>query len=95
MELTLVALLLPFLAALLAPGLTRGLGHRAAWLLALVPVFSFARLASFLPDVAAGEKITGGFAWVPSFNLSYSWYLDGLSLTFALLVTGIYALIVL
>ncbi len=95
MELTLVALLLPFLAALLAPGLTRGLGHRAAWLLALVPVFSFARLASFLPDVAAGEKITGGFAWVPSFNLSYSWYLDGLSLTFALLVTGIGALIVL
>ncbi len=95
MELTFLAFLAPFLAALVAPGLTRLLGHRAAYVLALVPLAILLRLLSFLPDVMAGEKVTGGFAWVPSFNLSYSWYLDGLSLTFALLVTGIGALIVL
>lgn len=95
MELTFLALMTPFLAALAAPGLVRLLGHRAAYVLALAPGLAFARLATFLPDVMAGEKATGGFAWVPSFNLSYSWYLDGLSLTFALLVTGIGVLIVL
>lgn len=95
MEMTFLALIAPFLAALAAPGLVRVLGHRAAFLLALVPAAGFVRLAGYLPDVMAGEKVTGGFAWVPSFNLSYSWYLDGLSLTFALLVTGIGTLIVL
>ncbi|MND79311.1 Na(+)/H(+) antiporter subunit A [compost metagenome] len=39
--------------------------------------------------------MTGGYAWVPSFNLSFSWFIDGLSLTFALLITGIGLLIVL
>ncbi|MBB4065765.1 putative monovalent cation/H+ antiporter subunit A [Gellertiella hungarica] len=95
MELTFLALLTPFIAALFAPALTRVLGARAAFVLVLAPILSFARLLTYLPDVMAGEKVTGGFAWVPSFNLSYSWYLDGLSLTFALLVTGIGALIVL
>lgn len=95
MEATFLALIAPFLAAIAAPGLVRVMGHRAAFALALVPALVAVRLAGFLPDVMAGEKVTGGFAWVPSFNLSYSWYLDGLSLTFALLVTGIGTLIVL
>ena len=89
---TVLALVLPFLAAFAAPFLVRA-GRGVAGVLVLVPVFSFARLATYLPEVMAGEKATGGFVWVPSFNLSYSWYLDGLSLTFALLVTGIGALI--
>jgi multicomponent Na+:H+ antiporter subunit A len=87
-------LVLPFLAALLAPVLVRA-GRGVSWVLALVPLFAFVRFAGYLPEVMNGEKVTGGFAWVPSFNLSYSWYLDGLSVTFALLVTGIGALIVL
>lgn len=48
-----------------------------------------------LPEIAAGGVVTGGYAWVPSFNLSFSWFIDGLSLTFALLITGIGLLIVL
>ncbi|NKN39551.1 putative monovalent cation/H+ antiporter subunit A [Agrobacterium sp. a22-2] len=93
--LTLLALLLPFAAALAAPLLTRRLGHNAAWVLALVPAFAFVHFLKFLPEIAAGEVVTGGYAWVPSYNLSFSWFLDGLSLTFALLITGIGTLIVL
>jgi hypothetical protein len=37
----------------------------------------------------------GGFQWVPSYNVSFSWLIDGLSLTFALLISGIGALIIL
>lgn len=93
--LTFLALSLPFLAALLAPLLVRLLGHNAAFVLALAPVMSFLHFLCFLPEVSRGEFFTGGYAWVPSYNLSFSWYIDGLSLTFALLITGIGALVVL
>lgn len=92
---TLICLLLPFLAALVASPLTRKFGQHAAWLLAPAPAFSFLYFATYLPEIANGEVVTGGYAWVPSFNLSFSWFIDGLSLTFALLITGIGTLIVL
>lgn len=94
-DLTWVAMLLPFAAAVVAPWLTARTGAAAAWFLALAPALAFAHFAGFLPEVAAGERVTGGYAWVPSLNLSFSWFIDGLSLTFALLITGIGALIVL
>ena len=94
-SLTFIALFAPFLAALLAPLLVGKLGSRSAWLLALIPALVFVHFLGFLPEVAAGEVVTGGYVWVPSFNLSFSWFIDGLSLTFALLITGIGALIVL
>ncbi len=93
--LTFLSLFLPFLAALVAPVLVKRLGHRAAWLLALAPALAFAHFATMLPQVAAGGVVTGGYAWVPSFNLSFSWFLDGLSLTFSLLISGIGVLVVL
>ncbi|MCZ7463232.1 putative monovalent cation/H+ antiporter subunit A [Rhizobium rhizogenes] len=93
--LTFLSMFLPFLAALAAPVLVKRLGHNAAWLLALAPGLAFVHFALMLPDIAAGGVVTGGYAWVPSFNLSFSWFIDGLSLTFALLITGIGLLIVL
>jgi len=92
---TLLCLFLPFLAAFLAPAVIRAFGHAGSWLLALAPLLSFLHFLTFLPEVADGGVVTGGFAWVPSLNLSFSWFLDGLSLTFALLITGIGTLIVL
>ncbi|MGF0524185.1 putative monovalent cation/H+ antiporter subunit A [Agrobacterium pusense] len=92
---TFLSLFLPFLAALAAPALVRRFGHNAAWILAIAPALSFVHFALMLPQVAAGGVVTGGYAWVPSFNLSFSWFIDGLSLTFALLITGIGLLIVL
>ncbi|CUX28753.1 putative monovalent cation/H+ antiporter subunit A [Agrobacterium deltaense Zutra 3/1] len=93
--LTFLSLFLPFLAALAAPVLVKRFGHNAAWLLAIAPALAFAHFALMLPEIAAGGVVTGGYAWVPSFNLSFSWFIDGLSLTFALLITGIGLLIVL
>lgn len=93
--LTFLALALPFVAALLAPLLTRLLGHNAAWVLALFPLGVVLHFAGFWPEVAKGEVVTGGYAWIPSFNVSFSWLIDGLSLTFVLLIAGIGMLIVL
>jgi len=93
--LTFLALCLPLIGAAAAPLAVRIFGAKAAWPLALVPLLSFLHFTRFLPEIAAGEVATGGYVWVPSYNLSFSWFLDGLSLTFALLITGIGTLIVL
>ena len=93
--LTLLCLFLPFLAALLAPVVIRIAGRAGSWILALAPLLAFVHFLTFLPEIAEGGVVTGGYAWVPSLNLSFSWFVDGLSLTFALLITGIGTLIVL
>lgn len=94
-DLTFLALLLPFLGAIVAPLLTRILGANAAWVLALIPVAILLHFSGFSAEIARGEVVTGGYVWVPSFNVSFSWLVDGLSLTFILLISGIGALIVL
>jgi len=94
-SLTLLALLLPFLGAIAAPLLTRVLKHNAAWVLALVPLWIFIHFTGFMGTVAGGETVAGFFDWIPSLGVGFSWYLDGLSLTFALLISGIGTLIVL
>ena len=94
-SLTFLALLLPFLGALAAPLLCRVLKNNAAWPLAAVPLFIFLHFAGFLEPVAQGRPVAGGYDWIPSLGVRFSWYLDGLSLTFALLITGIGTLIIL
>jgi multicomponent Na+:H+ antiporter subunit A len=94
-SLTLFVLFLPFLAALAAPFLTRALGHNAAWVLALAPAFIFVHFLGFVGTVAGGAPAGGGIDWIPSLGVRLSWFLDGLSLTFALLISGIGTFIVL
>lgn len=93
--LTGLALLLPFAAALAAPTLLRRIGPGAIWLLAFAPAALFLHFLRLALAGADGLVTTGGFDWAPSLGLRLSWYLDGLSLTFALMITGIGALIVL
>ncbi|NKJ97433.1 putative monovalent cation/H+ antiporter subunit A [Rhizobium leguminosarum bv. viciae] len=93
--LTFLALCLPLVGALAAPFVIRIFGANGAWLLAIAPLLAFLHFLRFIPKIARGEVVTGGYSWVPSFHLSFSWFLDGLSLAFALLITGIGTLIVL
>lgn len=87
-------LLAPFIAALLAPLVSRGTGPAAGWILAIAPAALFACLFSFIGDVAAGVPQRIAIDWVPALGLSLGFYIDGLSLTFGLLITGIGALII-
>ena len=93
--LTFLALLLPFAAAAIAPVLTKALKHNAAWVLALAPALIFLHFTGFVGTISSGETLTGGYVWSPSLSVDFSWFLDGLSVTFALLITGIGTLIVL
>jgi multicomponent Na+:H+ antiporter subunit A len=84
LSLTLLAIFLPFVAAAIAPFLTRSMGHNAAWVLAAAPALLFLHWLGFLGPVSSGQAMTGGVSWIPSLGVDISWYVDGLSLTFAL-----------
>ncbi len=83
------------LAMLAAPPLAARLDQRAGWLLALAPFAAFVHFLTQMPAVAAGGVITSTLAWVPALGVELAFRLDGLSLLFALLITGIGTLIVL
>ncbi|MDZ7269027.1 MAG: putative monovalent cation/H+ antiporter subunit A [candidate division KSB1 bacterium] len=63
------------------------------WLLAILPAGALIYLLSLTGRVAAGESVILSLNWVPSLAVSFSFLLDGLSLLFAVLITGIGALI--
>lgn len=73
----------------------------AAWVrpASILPVALAAALfgifCTMLPAVSAGDTLRWAHDWVPSLNLTLSFFIDGLSVTFALLISGIGALILL
>ena len=55
----------------------------------------FLYFTSFVGPVARGEVLRLTFEWVPSLGIALSFVVDGLSLTFALLISGIGTLVLL
>jgi multicomponent Na+:H+ antiporter subunit A len=89
----LLAVLSGVAASLAAPWIYR-IGHGATgWLLAVLPFGLMIYFGSFLTAVAAGEVFVFSYDWVPSLGIRLSFLLDGLSVLFALLISGIGALI--
>ncbi len=86
----------PFLLALLlaAPWIRKTF-HQSAqtFLTTLVMAGLFFAFLGYVPRVQAEQVILQTFDWIPSLGIRLSFYLDGLSLIFALIVTGIGALI--
>ena len=87
------AVLAGFAGAFVAPPLWRRAGRATGWALALVPLSAFLYFASWLPEVAAGHTTVLRHEWVPGLQVALSFRVDGLSLLFALLVSGIGTLI--
>ncbi len=82
-----------FILAVAAPWVSRLTGRAAGWILALLPLALTVYFASFLGPVASGETYHAGHDWVPSLGVNLSFTLDGLSLLFALLISGVGALV--
>jgi multicomponent Na+:H+ antiporter subunit A len=89
------AVLSIFLVAALSPLVVRATRRWSGAVLALVPAGVFAYFIAQVPRVMGGDPVETSHAWVPAYDLGLTFYLDGLSLLFALLVTGIGTLIVL
>lgn len=57
--------------------------------LAFLPLLLFIYFLLHLPEVSLGSAFTQHIDWVPSLKINFDFKLDGLSLLFALLITGI------
>jgi multicomponent Na+:H+ antiporter subunit A len=86
-------LLLHLLAAVLAPVLVRWWGRQAFLVLALVPAAAFGWLLAQLTTVTGGGEVHETTPWIPALGLDIALRLDPLALTFALLVSGVGALV--
>lgn len=85
----LLAVLSGFLLAIIAPALHRLVGNYIGWLLALLPASLTAYFASLIPAIREGESLLIENQWMPGLEISLDFMVDGLSLVFALLISGI------
>ncbi len=87
---------IPMLAALVIPFLFKKVnGIHTGWFVLVIPVLLFGLYTTLLPMVQRGETHSSSFDWIPSLDISFISYIDGLSLLFSLLITGIGSLVVL
>lgn len=89
----LLAVVFSFMVSLAAPLIYRWRQEASGWVLALLPAGLFAYFASLLPQVMQTEAVREVTLWMPSFGVNLSFWLDGLSLLFVLLITGLGTLI--
>ncbi|OZU89311.1 Na+/H+ antiporter subunit A [Virgibacillus indicus] len=91
-----LAIIIPFLAAVLIPLLNKRFsGIHIGWFVLLVPAALFIALIRYIPSIADGETYSHTINWIPSYGINFTTYLDGLSMIFALLITGIGSLVIL
>lgn len=92
MNIGILLLALLFLSVL-APFTRRYLGNAAGWIFAIIPFAGFVWFLGMLPEINRGEVFTHRYSWLPAYGIDFSFYIDGLSVLFSLLVLGIGAFI--
>jgi multicomponent Na+:H+ antiporter subunit A len=86
-------ILLPWLGSALLPCLRSVPGrHVGRWAL-LPPAASFLLTLTFVPAVSRGQSYLYSLPWFPALGVNLSLWIDGLSVFFALLISGIGLLI--
>ncbi|WP_323648082.1 Na+/H+ antiporter subunit A [Lysinibacillus xylanilyticus] len=87
---------IPMLAAIFVPFLYKRIKNiHTGWFVLAVPATLAIIYASYIAKVADGKVFLEELPWIPSLDISIVSYLDGLSLLFSLLITGIGSLVVL
>lgn len=96
MTIEIAIILTPFIMAALIPLFYRRLQRRfIGWVVLVIPVSLFLILTTYIPRIANGETFSHTYEWIPSFNINFTTYIDGLSLIFSLLITGVGSLVIL
>ncbi|WP_028783288.1 Na+/H+ antiporter subunit A [Thalassobacillus devorans] len=88
----LFAVLLPFIASIFIPFLAKMKNRiHTGIFVTLIPFIVF---LYFIQFIGGGFKpVTRSYTWIPSLNMNMNFYLDGLSLLFVLLISGIGTLV--
>lgn len=89
----LFAVMSGFIVASLIPVLGKFIRTKWSVLLTALPACLFIYFLSFIPRVAGGEDLLITYQWIPSMGINFSFLIDGLSLLFALMITGIGTLV--
>lgn len=93
---TIIAILIPLVLAACIPFLHHYITRKwIGWLVLVAPVSAFIILVRFIPRIASGDTFTYTGQWMPSLGIHWTTYLDGLSMLFSLLITGVGMLVVL
>ncbi|WP_122090253.1 hydrogen gas-evolving membrane-bound hydrogenase subunit E [Halalkalicoccus subterraneus] len=87
-EVTVLAVCLPFAVAVLVPAVHRAVGERTGYVGAAVALACFGMLATQI-----GSEATVSIPWIPALEVSLRFHVDGWALLFALLASGIGALV--
>lgn len=90
------AVFAPFLLAIFVPYLYKKFRSiHTGWLILFLPILLFAYFFRYISVTKQGDTVTESFSWIPSLQISIDFYVDGLGLLFALLITGIGSLVIL
>src|SRR5699024_1303276 len=90
------ALFIPVSAAIFLPFIFRLISWlHLGWFVIAIPAIVFISLLPYIKPVANGETFSYVMRWIPSFDIQLLTYVDGLSLLFGLLITGIGVLVTL
>ncbi len=84
-----LAVFLPFALAFVLPLVEKLLKGYIGWYAFSVALLSFGLIAWVLPVISDGDTIQGSIRWLPSLSIDLSFYADGLSTMFGLIVSGI------
>lgn len=87
---------LPLISAVFIPLLYKYLNRlvHIGWFVSLVPLSIFIYLLQYIPGIAAGDTYKYTISWIPSLEMNIISYVDGLSLLFGLLITGVGTLVI-
>jgi multicomponent K+:H+ antiporter subunit A len=87
-------LLLPFIGSICAALLPSNARNAEAWLAGAFTLASTALLVAIYPQVADGGVVRATLTWIPQLGLDLQLRIDGYAWIFAMLITGIGALVV-
>ncbi|MDR7127878.1 multicomponent Na+:H+ antiporter subunit A [Algoriphagus sp. 4150] len=88
-----LAILSGFIIAAMIPFLSKLVKGKGAILMPFLPLLLFVYFLGYLPQISNGDTVDLIYQWVPSIGINLAFHLDGLSLLFALMITGIGALV--
>ncbi len=90
-----LAIIAPLIFAIGVPLLYKRLRPHTGWFVLILPVILFGYFLHLLTLFNHEGPIYRTFEWIPSLGINFTTRVDGLSLLFALLITGIGSLVVL
>jgi multicomponent Na+:H+ antiporter subunit A len=66
---------------------------KLSWITSFIPLSIFIYFCTFLSDISNGEVVKVSYEWIPAFGVNLDFVVDGLSLLFVLMISGIGTLV--